>query len=153
MPPSVVKTAAGLVGICQLFFKDTIINPSCAAVNQALLSSARNSITSSWEVAQSLLSDMAAVTDHLRKMGWEVHMDAAIVHSPPSLATLGKTYSVEDGDASLVKAALGLRLQFSYITEALQQHVSKSRMQVTAPLTPTSVPSLPSSRESTQQAS
>lgn len=103
---------------------------SCTVI-QASLSSARTHVVLTWEATQHLLSDMAAVTAHLSKMGWEVHADASTSHS--SMASSGQPYGGEDGGAAVVKAARGVRLQFSYITEALQNQVSKSKQQPVPP--------------------
>lgn len=93
------------------------------------LATCRANIEASWDAAQRLLQDMATVAEHLVKMGWEVT-------EAPDAAVVIKGGGEDGSGNTLSKAALLLRLQFSYITEAVQNMSVKAAAAAAAPAAP-----------------
>eukprot|EP00798_Chlamydomonas_sp_ICE-L_P022861 gene22861-30034_t len=99
------------------------------AANKSDLKIAHANVMQAWEAEQKLLADMKIVTAHLTQMGWDIKQPEALVVA-----------ATEDGSGlALAKFALLLRLNFSYVTEAVQQ-MAKAPPQPIAP----PVPVLPS---------
>lgn len=105
---------------------------------EGALKSVRGNLLASIDSSQKLLGDMALVSAHLNRHGWEVKHDL----SPGGEAPLEPSSGIDDGGAGkLAKALLRLRLHFSYITEAVQNNVvSRTQASMAAP-SPAKAPS------------